>query len=251
MASVLLHQQHSHVARGGRHTGPYQTPAGASALVRQMCKGSGIKYVVHTLPSGLKRGCTVVTWAVTPIREPSVPADLTLGGACSVHSTAGASAHSTMEDMDAENTWQEDQDMPDASLTQSALVHVVSQYTHGDAGECSHSGLGPPPLVLAVRLPAHSQLSQSLLHKIMWHEADSVAQKELEHHLTGGADIFANALPHYTWQPDNLAIFSIYTRSEIYEMTLSHCCTPAQPKMSRTMDPRGFRVYTGKARRRA
>jgi len=29
-----------------------------------MCKGSGIKHVVHTLPSGLQRGRTVVSWAL-------------------------------------------------------------------------------------------------------------------------------------------------------------------------------------------
>jgi len=51
MSSVLRHQQRSHVARGGRHTGPYHRPAGGS--VGRMYKGSGIKHVVHTLPSGL------------------------------------------------------------------------------------------------------------------------------------------------------------------------------------------------------
>jgi len=62
MASVPRHQAHRHIARGGRHTGPYNRPAGAS--VGRMCKGSGIKHVVHTLPSGVQRGRTVVSWAL-------------------------------------------------------------------------------------------------------------------------------------------------------------------------------------------
>ena len=72
MAPVLRHQQRSHVARGGHHTGPHHRPARGS--VGRMCKGSGIKYVVHTLPSGLQRGRTVVSWAVAPVTAPSVPA---------------------------------------------------------------------------------------------------------------------------------------------------------------------------------
>jgi len=51
MAFVLRHQAHRHVARGGCHAGPYNRLAGAS--VGRMCKGSGIKHLVHTLPSGL------------------------------------------------------------------------------------------------------------------------------------------------------------------------------------------------------
>ena len=57
--------------------------------------------------------------------------------------------------------------MPGASPTKSARVHVGS-----------HSGFGPPRLVLAVRRPDHTQLSQSLLYRISWHEADSVAQHD-------------------------------------------------------------------------
>jgi hypothetical protein len=89
-----------------------------------------------------------------------------------------------MEDAGAENTWQEDMDMPDASPTKSALVHEVS-----------HSGLEPAHIVLAVRHPDHTQLSQSLLHRITWHEADSAAQHELDKHLKGGADQLGNVLP--------------------------------------------------------
>jgi len=63
------------------HTVPYQRPAGEPAPVGRMCKGSGIKYVVHTLQSDLQRGCAVVTWAVAPVRKPPVPAHLTLGRA--------------------------------------------------------------------------------------------------------------------------------------------------------------------------
>jgi len=66
-----------------------------------------------------------------------------------------------MEDAGAENTGQEDMDMPDAYPTKSALVHEVW-----------HSVLEPAHIVLAVRLPDHAQLSQSLLHRITWHEAD-------------------------------------------------------------------------------
>ena len=106
MASVLCHQAQRHVAPGGRHTGPYHRPAGAS--VGRMRKGSGIKYVVHTLPSGLQRGRTVVSWAVTLVRTSSVPAHPTLDQAGLVHSAAGAGAHSAMEDVGVENTWQED-----------------------------------------------------------------------------------------------------------------------------------------------
>jgi len=62
MACVLRHQAHQHVAPRGHHTGPYNRPGGAS--VGQMCKGSGIKHVVHTLPSGLQRGRTVVSWSL-------------------------------------------------------------------------------------------------------------------------------------------------------------------------------------------
>mmetsp|Transcript_86009 Transcript_86009/g.125831 ORF Transcript_86009/g.125831 Transcript_86009/m.125831 type:complete len:96 (-) Transcript_86009:558-845(-) len=91
-----------------------------------MCKGSGIKHVVHTFPSGLQRGRTVVSWAVAPVTAPSVPARGTLGGAGSDDSAAAAGAHSAMEDAGAENTWQEDMDMPDACLTLSALVDVAS-----------------------------------------------------------------------------------------------------------------------------
>jgi len=58
----------------------------------------------------------------------------------SVHSATGAGAHFAMEDAGAENTWQEDQDIPDVSTTPSALVHAVSQHTRGDACEGSHSG---------------------------------------------------------------------------------------------------------------
>jgi len=68
---------------------------------------------------------------------PSVPAHPTLCTAGSVPSAAGAG--SAMEDAGAENTFQEDMDMPDVSLTKSALVHEVS-----------HSGLEPAHLVLAV-----------------------------------------------------------------------------------------------------
>jgi hypothetical protein len=185
MSSVMRHQQRSHVARGGRHTGPYHRPAGGS--VGRMCKGSGIKHVVHTLPSGLQRGRTVVSWAVAPVTAPSVPARGTLGAAGSDDSPAAAGAHSAMQDAGAENTWQEDMDMPDASPTPSALVDVAS-----------HSGFGPPHLILAARRPTHSHLSQSLLHRITWHEADSVAQHEVDKHLKGGADKFGNTLPHYT-----------------------------------------------------
>jgi len=62
MASVLRHQAHQHVARSSHHTGPYNKLAGVS--VGRMCKGPGIKHVVHTLPSGLQRGRTVVSWAL-------------------------------------------------------------------------------------------------------------------------------------------------------------------------------------------
>jgi len=89
-----------------------------------------------------------------------------------------------MEDAGAENTRQEDMDIPDASLTKSALVHEVL-----------HSGLEPAHIVLAVRHPDHTQLSQSLLYRITWHEADSVAQHELDKHLKGGADKLGNVLP--------------------------------------------------------
>jgi len=89
-----------------------------------------------------------------------------------------------MEDAGAENTWQEDMDMLDASLTKSALVHEVS-----------HSGLEPAHIVLAVRCPDHTQLSKSLLHRITWHEADSAVQHELDKHLKGGADQLGNVLP--------------------------------------------------------
>jgi len=85
--------------------------------------------------------------------------------------------------------------MPDTSLTKSALVHEVS-----------HSGLEPAHLVLAVRCPDHTQLSQSLLHRITWHEADSAAHHELNKHLKGGADKLGNVALHYTWTPDDPAI---------------------------------------------
>jgi len=72
--------------------------------------------------------------------------------------------------------------------------------------EVSHSGVEPAHIVLAVRHPDHTQLSQSLLHIIMLHEADSAAQRELNKHLKGGADKLGNVLPHYTWTPDDPAI---------------------------------------------
>ena len=128
-----------------------------------MCKGSRSKHLVHTLPSGLQKSRNVVLWAVTPAGMPSVPANPTLGTAGSVPSAAGAG--SVMKDAGAENAWQKD--MLDVSLTKSALVHAVS-----------HSGLEPAHLVLAARLPDHTQLSQSLLHRITWHETDSAAQHE-------------------------------------------------------------------------
>jgi len=65
------------------------------------------------------------------------------------------------------------------SPTKSALVHVVS-----------HSGLETTMLV--VRHPDHTRLSQSLLHRITWREADSAAQHELDEHLKGGADKLGN-----------------------------------------------------------
>jgi len=89
-----------------------------------------------------------------------------------------------MEDAGAENTWQEDMDMPDAFPIKSALVHEVS-----------HSVLEPAHIVLTVRCPDHTQLSQSLLHRITWHEAGSAAQHELDKHLKGGADKLGNVLP--------------------------------------------------------
>jgi len=89
-----------------------------------------------------------------------------------------------MEDTGAENTWQEDIDMPDASSTKSALVHEVS-----------HSVLEPAHIVLVVCCPDHTQLSQGLLHRITWHEADSAAQQKLDKHLKGGADKLGNVLP--------------------------------------------------------
>ena len=92
-----------------------------------------------------------------------------------------------MEDTGAENTWQEDIDMPDASSTKSALVHEVS-----------HSVLEPAHIVLVVCCPDHTQLSQGLLHRITWHEADSAAQHELDKHLKGGADKLGNVLPLHT-----------------------------------------------------
>jgi len=63
--------------------------------------------------------------------------------------------------------------------------------------EVSHSGLEPAHIVLAVRRPDHTQLSQSLLLRITWHEADSAAQHELDKHLKGGADKLGNVLPLY------------------------------------------------------
>jgi len=60
-----------------------------------------------------------------------------------------------MEDAGVEKNWQEDMDMLDASPTKSALVYEVS-----------HSGLEPAHIVLTVRRPDHTQLSQSLLHRI-------------------------------------------------------------------------------------
>jgi len=112
----------------------------------------------------------------------SVPAHPTFGTAGPVPSATGAG--SAMEDAGAENTWQEDMDMLDASPTKSALVH-----------EISHSVLEPAHIVLAVCRPDHTQLSQSLLHRITWHEADSAAQHELDKHLKGGADKLGNVLP--------------------------------------------------------
>jgi len=50
----------------------------------------------------------------------------------------------------------------------------------------------PPHLVLAVRCADHTQLSQSLLHRITWHEDGSAAQHELDEYLKGGADKFGN-----------------------------------------------------------
>ena len=41
-------------------------------------------------------------------------------------------------------------------------------------------------------------MSQSLLHRITWHEADSAAQHELDKHLKGGADKLGNVLPLHT-----------------------------------------------------
>jgi len=76
-----------------------------------------------------QRGSAVVKWAVAPIREPPVLAHLTLGRG-TVHSAAGAGAHSAMEDVGAGNTVLEDQDMPHASTTHSPLVLAVSQQTH-------------------------------------------------------------------------------------------------------------------------
>ena len=63
----------------------------------RMCKGSGIKYVVHTLQSDLQRGCAVVTWAVAPVRKPPVPAHLTVGQAQEKESERERKRESGME----------------------------------------------------------------------------------------------------------------------------------------------------------
>jgi len=70
MALVLRHLQQSHPGCMGCHGFPCQRLARGSDLVPRMCKGSGIKYVVHTLLSGLQRGHAAVIWAVTTMREP-------------------------------------------------------------------------------------------------------------------------------------------------------------------------------------
>jgi len=70
----------------------------------------------------------------------SVPAHTTLGTAGLVPSAAGAG--SAMEDVGAENTWEEDMDMPDASLTKSAPVHeCLTQWS----GTCSPYVCCMPP----------------------------------------------------------------------------------------------------------
>ena len=79
------------------HIGPYQRPARGPAPVGRMCKGSGIKYVVHTLQSDLQRGCAVVTWAVAPVRKPPVPAHLTVGQAQEKESERERKRESGME----------------------------------------------------------------------------------------------------------------------------------------------------------
>jgi len=109
-----------------------------------------------------QRGSAVVKWAVAPIRKPPVLAHLTLGRGI-VHSAAAAGAHSAMEDVGAGNTGQEDQDMPDASTTHSALVLTVSQQTNDNVDEgdaLAHARthahtyfLFPPPHPLALPPP--------------------------------------------------------------------------------------------------
>ena len=97
---------------------------------------------------------------------PSVPAHPTFGTAGSVPSAAGAG--SAMEDAGAENTWQEDMDMPDASPTKSALVHEVS-----------HSVLEPAHIVLAVRRPDHTQLSQSRVSRAKMQNDQKIVRTRL------------------------------------------------------------------------
>jgi len=77
-------------------------------------------------------------------------------------------------------------------------------------------------LVLTVGCPAHSQLLKSLPYRILWHETDSVAKQELEQHLAGGADKFGNALPHYTWQPDDPAIALRFSLSRTHTLSLTN-----------------------------
>ena len=73
---------------------------------------------VAAWPTERPHSCVVGSCGV-----PSVPAHLTLCTVGSVPSAAGSG--SAMEDAGAENTCQEDIDMPDVSLTKSALVIIL------------------------------------------------------------------------------------------------------------------------------
>jgi len=106
------------------------------------------------------------------------------------------------------NTWQEDQDMPDAVDMNNPLVVAVPHPTPAGALAGTHAGLAPAHLVLGASggRAALSLPSQVLLHHIMWHEEHNAAQNVLMQQLSGGKDKYASVQLHQTWLPNDPAV---------------------------------------------
>jgi len=189
MVVVTRHQHQSNVGKLG---GLYHRLSAVPGVL-QTCKGSGIKHVVHMMPVGLQQSHAVVTWAVAPTRSMVAPAVPVAFPATSVMASGeGGAAFGRCAD--AGNTWQEDQDMPDAVNMHNPLVVAVPHPTPAGALAGTHAGLAPAHLVLRASggRATLSLPSQVLWHCIMWHEEHNATQNILMQQLSGGKDKYAS-----------------------------------------------------------